>query len=70
MNSLGPKPLRPLNFAQVDRNRNFDCPLYDECLMISGIDHWPSFSCISCPMSTTKWEKKFDELAKFGQIRL
>ena len=52
---VSPTPWLPLSPEEVSAHRQLDCPLYEECLLISGKKDWVGFTCIFCSMSNIGW---------------
>lgn len=51
-----PTPMVPLDFEDVSRCRDLDCPHYQRCLKFCATVRWKSFHCRQCPQRSAAVE--------------
>jgi len=57
-NGARPMPFASLDYEEVPRARQLECPGYHRCLEFVASIKWQGFSCRRCPLNTiSSWEK-------------
>ena len=57
-----PIPFASLDFEEVPKTRQLECPGYHRCLEFVASIRWQGFSCKRCPLNDlSAWEETNDE---------